>query len=170
MLQFNRLQTTTDSNFQTPETASPAQAVTTFVQLVIRQFPIICIVAAVTTSLAVLYLLVTPPSYTAEAKLIIDTKRNPIFQQNTPVGDIQTESAIVSSQVEVLKSEKIALLVVIGLRLMDDPEFIGVGRRLRGMLNTLINSFFESDAVDTPESRTRRALDTFQDRMIAKRV
>jgi succinoglycan biosynthesis transport protein ExoP len=170
MLQFNRLQTTTDSNFQTPETTSPAQAVTTFVQLVIRQFPIICIVAAVTTSLAVLYLLVTPPSYTAEAKIIIDTKRNPIFQQNTPVGDIQTESAIVSSQVEVLKSEKIALLVVNGLRLMDDPEFIGMGRGLRGMLNTLINSFFESDAVDTPEARTRRALDTFQDRMIARRV
>ena len=84
-------------------------------------------------ALGVFYLLVTPPSYTANATIIIDTKRNPIFQQGSPVGDIATESAIVSSQVEILKSEKIALNVINSLNLMEDQEFIGSGRGLRGM-------------------------------------
>ncbi len=170
MLQFNRLQTTTESNFPAPGTASPAEAVTTFVQLVYRQFPIILMVALLTTSLGVLYLLVTPPSYTANATIFVDTKRNPIFQQGVPVGDVATESAIVSSQVEILKSEKIALRVINGLQLTEDPEFIGSGLGLRGLLNSLINSLFDNDTADTPELRIRHALDAYQDRMVARRV
>jgi polysaccharide biosynthesis transport protein len=170
MLQVNRLQTTTESNYPMQGTASPAEVVTTFVQLVYRQFPIILMVALLTTSLGVFYLIVTPPSYTANATIVIDTKRNPIFQQGSPVGDIATESAIVASQVEILKSEKIGLNVINHLQLTEDPEFIGSGTGLRGLLNSLINGLLDNDTADTPQSRIRRALDVYQDRMVARRV
>ncbi len=170
MLQFNRLQTVTDQNIASREYATPAEAVTNIAQIVHRQFPMILLVSFLTTALGLIYLLITSPSYTAHATLIIDTKRAPIFQQATPVGDIAVESAIVSSQVEILKSQKIALAVIRELRLSEDQEFIGPGRGLVGMLLGLANSIFGSDTELTPESRIRRALDIFQDRLVAKRV
>ena len=170
MLQYNRLPTATESNIPSSETSSPAEVVTTFIQLVYRQFPVILLVTLLTTALGVLYLLITPPSYTALATMIIDTKRSPLFQQGTPVGDIAVESAIVASQVEILKSEKIALAVIDQLELAKDPEFVGPGKGLIGALSGLFNSVFGSEAPQTQEGRVRRALEAFQDRMTAKRV
>jgi len=170
MLQYNRLPTATETNLPPAETSSPAEVVTTFIQLIYRQFPIILLVTLLTSALGVLYLIITPPRYTALATMIIDTKRSPLFQQGTPVGDIAVESAIVASQVEILKSEKIALAVIERFELSKDPEFVGPGKGLIGMVNGLLNSVLGNDAPQTQEARVRRALETFQDRMTAKRV
>jgi succinoglycan biosynthesis transport protein ExoP len=169
MLQVNRLQAVSESNVP-PETTSPAEVVTTFIQLVHRQFPVILIVTALTTLLGLFYLMVTPASYTALATMIIDTKRSPIFQQTPQATDIAVESAIVASQVEILKSEKIALAVINEFKLADDPEFVGPGRGLFGMMSGVINSVTGNEISQTPEARVRRALDAFQDRLVARRV
>src|SRR5262249_32505113 len=112
MLQFNRLQSAAETNIPQQESSSPSEVVTTFVQLVHRQFPVILLVSFLTTMLGIVYVLITPPRYTANATMIIDTKPYTIFQQGANVGNINVESPIVSSQVEILKSEKIALAVI----------------------------------------------------------
>src|SRR5262245_21357412 len=170
MLQFNRLHTATDSQLSPRDNPSPGEAVTSFLQLVHRQFPIILLVTFLTTALALIYLLITPPSYTANATMLIDTKRNPILQQMSQVGDLALESAIVASQVEILKSEKIAVAVINQLGLADDPEFIDTRRGVGGLVMGLVNELFGSNTPMTPEARMRRALDIFQDRLIARRV
>src|SRR5262249_11573121 len=166
MLQVNRLQAVTEPSLP-PETSSPAEVVTTFIQLVHRQFPIILIVTFFCTMLGFVYLMITPASYTSLATMIIDTKRSPMFQQSPQGMDLAVESNIVASQVEILKSEKIALAVINEYKLADDPEFIGPGRGLLGMAAGIVNSLTGNEVSQTPEARTRRALDTFQDRMVA---
>src|SRR5262249_26851592 len=144
------------------EFSPPAEIVTTFVQLVYRQFPVISLVTALCFLLGVVYLLITPASYTALATMIIDTKRPTVFTATTSVGDIAAESAIVSSQVEILKSEKIALSVINNLELWNDSEFVGPGKGLVAAMLGLFNSFAGNELSATREARTRQALDQFQ--------
>ena len=80
-----------------------------------------------TTSLALVWILLQPARYTATTQLLLDTKR---YQ---PVMDAQANAAIDSSYVETqlstLKSDTIAGAVLDTLRLWEDPEFTG-GRSL----------------------------------------
>ncbi len=170
MLQFNRIQSAAETNLPPPEGAPPAEIVTTFVQLVYRQFPMIVMTALLTTALGILYLLVTPATYNALATMIIDTKRPTAFTTPTSIGDIQIESSMVSSQVEILKSEKIALTVINNLELWKDPEFSGPGKGILSLAVRTIGRVFSSEAAQTQEASTRHALDTFQSYLNVRRV
>jgi succinoglycan biosynthesis transport protein ExoP len=169
MLQVNRLQPVAETTVP-PESSSPAEAVRNFVQLVHRQFPVILVVTLLSLFLGALYLLITPASYTAQATMIIETKRPPIFQQAPPLVEGSIESGIVASQVEILKSEKIALAVINELELWKDPEFVGPPRGIAGIINRVSSSIFGSEPPPTHEVRMRRALETFRDRLVARRV
>jgi polysaccharide biosynthesis transport protein len=69
--------------------------------------------------------MVTPAQYTATATMLIDSSTLRVLQnQLQPQGDIPLDALQVGSQVEVLASRKIALAVVEGLHLADDPEFV----------------------------------------------
>src|ERR1700680_753006 len=166
MLQFNQQQTATEVQIAQREAPSPAEAMTSIIQFVYRQLPVILLTTCLTAALGLLYLLITPPSYTALATMLIDSKRGQIFQQ-TPNGDLANEAAIVASQVEIFRSEKIALAVVNKLELWKDAEFIGPPRGLMAILN---NAMSDVEVPQTQEARVRRALDVFQDRLVAKRV
>jgi polysaccharide biosynthesis transport protein len=90
-----------------------------------RSIIIACVLGAV--GLAVLYLLVAPQKFTATAVLMLDTKRAPSEEASND----SVDAIVVDSQVEVLRSDKIALAVVDKLGLWNDPEFVGpdlVGR------------------------------------------
>ena len=104
MLQFIRIQSAVETNPPSAEVTSPAEVVTTFVQFVHRQFPIIALLTLLTTALATIYLLITPASYNAQATLIIDSRRPGGLSQSWPGGETAADAAIVSSQVEILKS------------------------------------------------------------------
>ena len=51
-----------------------------------------------------------------------------MFQQQPMTWDLGMESAMVESQVEVLKSENIAQSVVKENHLTEDPDFVGRGK------------------------------------------
>ena len=72
---------------------------------------------------AVIYVATAPPMYTATTELMTDTKRSPAYgTAGTP--DTSVDMVVVESQIETLKSDKIALAVIDKLRLWEDPEFI----------------------------------------------
>ncbi len=170
MLQFNRIQSAAETSLPPPEGSPPAEIVTTFVQLVYRQFPMIVMTALLTTALGILYLLVTPATYNALATMIIDTKRPTVFTTQTSMGDLQIESAMVSSQVEILKSEKIAISVINNLELWKDPEFAGPGRGIVSLAARAVGRIFSSESAPTQEANVRHALDTFQTYLNVRRV
>src|SRR5882672_7462220 len=111
-------------------TSDIASLADTFVGLsafVRRHLFILLVVFATATGLGLVYLYTTPPSFTAQAMLLIDTRRVQLFQQQSVLGDIAIDSATVESQVEILKAEGIALSVIKELHLNEDPEFVGSG-------------------------------------------
>lgn len=80
-----------------------------------------CVIVAV--MLGAGYVYVTPKEYTATAVLLIDSRANTFSPQQMRVTDANSESANVESQVEILKSEKIARAVIQTERLIEYPDF-----------------------------------------------
>lgn len=78
---------------------------------------------------AVIYVAAASPMYTATAVLMTDTKRSPAYGADG-AADTSVDMVVVESQVETLKSDKIALAVIDKLRLWEDPEFVGKGPTL----------------------------------------
>src|ERR1700754_1390134 len=113
-------------------TPSSAELLASLVGFLRQQSLVILFVVRVTRGLGVLYLFNAKPVYTATASLIIDSRKNQLFQQQSVLGDIPIDSSSVESQVQILKSETIALAVIKDLHLQDDPEFSGSGGGLIG--------------------------------------
>jgi polysaccharide biosynthesis transport protein len=78
---------------------------------------------------AIIYVATASPMYTATAVLMTDTKRSPAYGADG-AADTSVDMVVVESQVETLKSDKIALAVIDKLRLWEDPEFVGKGPTL----------------------------------------
>src|SRR5437867_3852159 len=86
-----------------------------------RQYPIILFSLACVVALAFVYLYTTPKQYTAHAMLLIDsTKMHVLRQQESVMSELPLDTASVDTQVEVLKSEGVALSVVKEMKLTDD--------------------------------------------------
>ena len=80
------------------------------------------------------------------------------------------DASTVESQVEILKSESIALAVIKKLRLTDDPEFIQSGGGLVGTLLDAIMSLFSSSEPSSEFTLSRQAVNAFESRLTVRRV
>ena len=125
-------------------------------------------------ALGFVYVMTTPPSFTATTTMMIDAKRVQLFQQSSMINDLPIDAATVESQIEVLKSETIAQAVIDKLHLVNDPEFAGSGGGLFGTLLNMVTSLFSSGetAGDTNSDfgLKRAAVGTFQHNLTIRRV
>ena len=83
--------------------------------------------------LAVAYLATTPDSFTATSVLMTDTKLTPPAPSQV-TSEVLIDPAVIESQIEMLKSQRIGLDVVNRLHLDSDPEFVGSGPGWKGQL------------------------------------
>ena len=102
-----------------------------------RQYVVVAVAVALTTLLGVVYLNTTPPTFTATARMLIDTRKQEVFQQQLMGRDL-IDTAMVESQVEVLKSQAIARAVVKDHHLTENPDFVGEGNSLWGTVTAAI--------------------------------
>jgi polysaccharide biosynthesis transport protein len=168
MLQSNKLSAAI-GNAAPSEIISPAELVTSFKRFIRRQFPVILFVFLLTNGLGVLYLLNAPRMYTAQASMIIDTRKVQLFQQQAPIGDNMIDTGMVDSQVEIMKSGNIALAVIEQLHLAGDPEFVGGGGAFGALLGW-VSSLFGHGAPQSQYELTRRAAEIFASRLSVRRV
>ena len=153
------------------EIVLPEETLAHLVGFIRRQLPVIVFVTLLGMALGVVYLVTTPPSYTAHAKLLVDSRKINLFQQQQSIlGDIPIDTASVESQVEVLTSENVALSVIKDLHLAQDPEFIGSSGGLIGTIVGFISNLFESSEPTSEFALTRKAMRVFEDRLNIKRV
>ena len=152
----------TEPGFQN-ETGSLSRQLEQLVGLIRRQYLIIAAVTALAIALGVVSLMTTPPTYTANAKLIIDNSKVRAVQQQALPYYIPIDDTQVMTQVEVLKSASIALSVVKGQHLTNNPAFVGGtgGGRLQW-----VKDLFGFGSAKLPDTRseselTRAALGTF---------
>ncbi len=160
----------TRSEATTEPAVSAAEAVESFASFVRRRFPVIVVVTLLSTALGIIYLITARPSFTAEAKLMIDAPKLQLFQQQSILADNPIDTARVQSQIEVLKSENIAFAVIKSLDLTEDSEFVGSGGGLPGAVFSFIDSLFGFEPATSEFERKRRAIKAFQSRLSINRV
>jgi succinoglycan biosynthesis transport protein ExoP len=175
MLQLDKAITSLSNGKTTPsERPSPAETAKSFLSFVRRQLPIIIFFALLSTGIGVAYLLVTPPMYTAQTSMIIDTHKFQIFQkleQSSNSGVNMIDSGMVDSEVEMLKSENVILAVIKRFNLEDDPEFSGRADGLfQALIGRVVNLVWSHQEPQTEYERTRRAAAVFANRLTVKRL
>ena len=85
-----------------------------------RQFYLIVFVVLLSCGLGAGYILTTPKRFSSMAEMVLDSRKTQMLQQQNPMGiEAPVDSAMVDSQVEIMKSETIALAVIKDLRLKE---------------------------------------------------
>jgi succinoglycan biosynthesis transport protein ExoP len=92
--------------------------------IVVRQAKVVAICAGIGLLLGIIYLRTTPPMYSASTRILLDEGLNKIVDEvsATPI-NMQTDAAILS-QIEILKSTRLALVVVDKERLTTNEQFM----------------------------------------------
>lgn len=75
------------------------------------------------TLLTAIVVLLLTPRYTAYVDLYIEEQANDVFDLNAAVRGLPTDSALLTSQLEIMTSRKLAASIIDNLNLMGDPEF-----------------------------------------------
>src|SRR3954447_7194053 len=91
-------------------------------------------------ALALAYLAVTTPIYTATASLLIDPRDTRTTNLNDVLPGIGSDSAAIASQVSVIASEQLLSQVMDDKGLATDPEFAGTG-----LLSQILSLFSGSE-------------------------
>jgi succinoglycan biosynthesis transport protein ExoP len=172
MLQVSQQRPVPDGGTHLSDFGAVSDLLASIVGLIRRRFPIILFLLLVAVLVGVFYLIATPSSFTARSMMIIDSSRRmQAFQQQPAMGEVSVDSATVESQLEILKSENIALAVIKELRLTEDPEFAGSNGGPGGLIFGFFSAPFTSSAEPLSEFQlTRRAIGIFQQRMTVRRI
>src|SRR3984893_14750865 len=91
---------------------STAEFVAAWNAFVRRRMSVLLFFPLLSVAIALLYLATATPKFTAEAVLLVEPKRNDGSTLQSSPGDIGSAASIMDSQVEILKSEKVALSIV----------------------------------------------------------
>lgn len=93
-----------------------------------RQWRLIAVITALLTVVGAAYIAISPFRYTAQADMIIDTKRVTWTQTEMASENRNIEDAAVESEIETTKSEKVVEAVIRRLGLTEDPNSSGPDR------------------------------------------
>ncbi|MGH6846548.1 MAG: polysaccharide biosynthesis tyrosine autokinase [Methylocella sp.] len=145
------------------------KAFSSFKLILKRQFRVFLVLMACTTALGLLYLFITPPSFTASGTMVIDSHRVQLSQQKPDLGAMPIDTGAVQTEVEVLLSRTISLAVIRELRLTEDPEFAGSNGGLLGFVRKLVPPW-GSGRIPSEAQLTDRALAVFESRRAVYRV
>ena len=130
-------------------------------------------------SFGIAYIITAVPKYTATTQILIDSQKDKI-DGSTSIVDLMFDTGAIDSQVEVLKSDRIALAVVSKLNLVSDPQFMMVRETpmdwARAMLRIAFNRsrWFEARTKSQPEvdesSPERDATSELQRNLTVRRI
>ncbi|HEY7243972.1 MAG TPA: Wzz/FepE/Etk N-terminal domain-containing protein [Xanthobacteraceae bacterium] len=112
---------------------------------------------------ALAYIVLATPYYTASTWLMTDTRRS---SSPSVLGDVAVDPAVVESQIETVRSQKIALAVINRLDLQNDPEFVRPD-----LLGRVLESLgFRGKDGESPAAIRRRALDSFERKLKVSQI
>lgn len=143
-----------------------------------RQARLVGLFGLIGLVLGAVYIVVTPPQFTSGTRILLDdsltrfAEDKPAPQAAGPQAD-----AMVSSEVEILKSSRLARAVVVAEKLQDNDAFLNPPRSPLSWLKATLKSvagFFSSQSEDESGSvedrKIGRAISILQDGVQAERV
>jgi polysaccharide biosynthesis transport protein len=104
-----------------------------------RRTLLICVLLSLAA--AALYIFASPRLFTAQSTLLVDSTKGQLSRPRDEASNFGVEIAEVETQLQILKSQKVALLVVDRLGLDGDPLFMGdtapnlLSRLVRGLFS-----------------------------------
>jgi polysaccharide biosynthesis transport protein len=130
--------------------------ITHVVDATLRRRRTVGLVALLCFAAAAAYAHLAAPTYTTMASVVLDTKLTPP-SPGTVSSETTIDPAVVDSQVEILRSDKIALDVVDRLKLARDPEFVGAEPSFARALLDRALSLFETGPEGSVRADPRQA-------------
>jgi len=167
MLQINKAAPIAIDDPEGLRGSSFPQLFASFKGLLRRQLVVFLVLTPCITALALLYLFITPPSFTANSLIEIGTRKVQVLPQQAVLGDITLDAQTVDTEVQILNSPKVSLSVIKQLRLTSDPEFVGDG--LFKSVLKLVPGAGGSDEKPSELQLTNRALGAFESRRTVTR-
>lgn len=138
-----------------------------------RQYSVIIFTAALAVATSVIYLRITPPTYTAQVQILSENPKAQFLQQQSLLAEPGGGTAQIETQLLILKSQAIAISVINQLKLTDDPDFNGSGRPLQRLWRG-VRGWFGKQPADPQAAPEDRQLDgviaAFEARLSAARV
>jgi succinoglycan biosynthesis transport protein ExoP len=132
--------------------------------IVRRQWRVVAGFAAAAIVIGLLYLMAATPRFTSTAGILIDESNQKIVDQLSAVSGVLEDEGQVLSQVELLKSEKIALAVSKKLDLAHNEMFVG-GKQgiIGGTIQTIksivdVRGWLGSEPPAPSETQVQRAI------------
>lgn len=124
------------------------------------------------------YLVKAQPIYQATTRLVMDPEQGRVISQDVSSGTVIIEAAEIASQVEIVKSEAIALDVIRRLDLVNDPELVNTSSFRAIVIGFLastadiISGATQEDAATavSEEEQLRRVMGRFLSRVTVQRV
>jgi succinoglycan biosynthesis transport protein ExoP len=133
-----------------------------------REWRLIALMTVLALAIGGGYVATSPRKFTAQADMIIDTKRITWTQSEMASEARTVDDSAVESEIETTKSEKVAKAVIRQLHLTDDPEFVGASHGLRSRLFAWFRP--PTDEKPSSDELLRRALATLKDNLRVTRL
>lgn len=99
-----------------------------------RQYLLILFVMALGVAGSLIYLQVTPPTYTGQVKVLFGNPKPQFGQQQTILADSPLDLAQLESQLQILRSKAVLSAVVNQLKLAEDPDYSPTANPLRRLV------------------------------------
>src|ERR1700738_1413274 len=135
-----------------------------------REWRLIALVTGLSIVLGAAYIAISPKRYTAQADMIIDTKKVTWTQTEMASENRPLEDASVESEIETTRSEKVATAVIDRLHLTEDPEFVGTGRGLTRHILSLFKLNAEPEQGPSKDELMQRVLGTVESNLRVTRL
>jgi polysaccharide biosynthesis transport protein len=133
----------------------------------LRQYLLIVCMVLLAGAAGVVFLVVRPPIYTAQAKIFIGAQRPQFIQQQSLFPDTPLDQSQMESQLQILQSRAILAPVVQKLNLADDPEFANPPG---GLIRRVLKVFTNPTSAEPQFDPTETAIATLADRLTINRV
>lgn len=144
-----------------------------------RQFRVVIIGTVIGAIFGIGYIATSQPLYTATSQVLIDDRRVRAVEDVSALTDGGFDTAKIDSQVELLRSEKIALAAINSLDLTNNPQFMEAKSSMVGDAIGLVRSMLnfrawfgepEAPASDANLTRSRLATEALLNSLYVSRV
>src|SRR4051812_37938477 len=135
-----------------------------------RQWPLIAAAVGASLVLVVVYLVLAKPMYTANARIMMDTRQTQVLDKNSGTNSALIDPGFVDSQVEIINSDDLILSVVRRLHLTDDPEFNGSNPGLLSAITGKLTGLFGRGEPPSQERLERAVIESIQGNLRVERL
>jgi succinoglycan biosynthesis transport protein ExoP len=132
-----------------------------------RRYVVIVLLVLLGGMAGAIFLVVKPPAYTADAKILIGAPKPEFVQQQSLLTDAPLDQTQMETQFQILLSKALLAPIVHKLKLADDPEFSSPPG---GLIGRVLHVFSNSSSPQPKLDPTETAIGTLTDRLTINRV